>query len=302
MNPRACPASLAALGDDEAPDPRELAEQLINELLELDGRIMVVPDDFHRIQSPGVLQLLSVLLERPLPTLHIVIVTRRDPQMPLASLRAAGRLHELRMGALRFSPEESLAFLRQAFLADPPEGLLAVVKNMGGCSLLPVFPLRTFRHKSIFIRTDRGITTPADLKGRKVGTPGFSPSSLTWLRGIMEHEYGLKPSDVAVCSVRRAGCLSGTTQDPELPGEAFLRGISTMQASWPPWNWAAPLRTRGAPPSKKTAGRSKRDGVWNPPPAMGIFLPMARKFRASRQSTPSREAMTPNPLVSCRMP
>ena len=63
-------------------------------------------------------------------------------------------------------------------------------------SLLPIFPLRTFRHKSIFIRTDRGITTPADLKGRKVGTPGFSSSSLTWLRGIMEHEYGLKPSDV----------------------------------------------------------------------------------------------------------
>lgn len=63
-------------------------------------------------------------------------------------------------------------------------------------SLLPIFPLRTFRHKSIFIRTDRGITTPADLKGRKVGTPGFSSSSLTWLRGIMEHEYGLKPRDV----------------------------------------------------------------------------------------------------------
>ena len=64
-------------------------------------------------------------------------------------------------------------------------------------SLLPVFPLRLFRHKSIFIRTDRGITKPADLKGRKVGTPGFSSTSLTWLRGIMEHEYGVKQSDIA---------------------------------------------------------------------------------------------------------
>jgi 4,5-dihydroxyphthalate decarboxylase len=63
-------------------------------------------------------------------------------------------------------------------------------------SLLPIFPLRLFRHKSIFIRTDRGITKPADLKGRKVGTPGFSSTSLTWLRGIMEHEYGVKPSDI----------------------------------------------------------------------------------------------------------
>jgi len=63
-------------------------------------------------------------------------------------------------------------------------------------SLLPVFPLRLFRHKSIFIRTDRGITKPADLKGRKVGTPGFSSTSLTWLRGIMEHEYSVKQGDI----------------------------------------------------------------------------------------------------------
>ena len=63
-------------------------------------------------------------------------------------------------------------------------------------SLLPIFPLRTFRHKSIFIRTDRNITKPEDLKGRRIGTPGFSSTSLTWIRGIMQHEYGLKPTDV----------------------------------------------------------------------------------------------------------
>ena len=40
-------------------------------------------------------------------------------------------------------------------------------------SLLPVFPLRTFRHKSIFIRTDRGINKPEDLRGKKIATPGF---------------------------------------------------------------------------------------------------------------------------------
>jgi 4,5-dihydroxyphthalate decarboxylase len=65
-----------------------------------------------------------------------------------------------------------------------------------GYSLIPVFPVRLFRHKSIFIRNDRGISTPDDLKGRKVATVGYSSTSLTWLRGIMQHEYGLKPSDV----------------------------------------------------------------------------------------------------------
>jgi 4,5-dihydroxyphthalate decarboxylase len=63
-------------------------------------------------------------------------------------------------------------------------------------SLIPVFPFRTFRHKSIFIRTDRGIKGPKDLRGRKVATPGYSQTSLTWIRGILEHEYGVKPNEI----------------------------------------------------------------------------------------------------------
>jgi len=63
-------------------------------------------------------------------------------------------------------------------------------------SLLPVFPLRAFRHKSIFINTDSGIKKPEDLRGKKVATPGFSSTSLTWLRGIVEHEYGVKPEEI----------------------------------------------------------------------------------------------------------
>ncbi|MGD8721474.1 MAG: twin-arginine translocation signal domain-containing protein [Desulfobacterales bacterium] len=63
-------------------------------------------------------------------------------------------------------------------------------------SLLPIYPLRLFRHKSIFIRTDRGIKGPEDLRGRKVATPGFSSTSLTWLRGIVQHEYGVRPEEI----------------------------------------------------------------------------------------------------------
>jgi 4,5-dihydroxyphthalate decarboxylase len=68
--------------------------------------------------------------------------------------------------------------------------------NHRAYTLLPVFPLRLFRHKSIFIRTDRGITKPADLKGKTVATPGYSSTSLTWIRGILQDEYGISPGDV----------------------------------------------------------------------------------------------------------
>jgi 4,5-dihydroxyphthalate decarboxylase len=63
-------------------------------------------------------------------------------------------------------------------------------------SLLPIFPLRLFRHKSIFIRNDRGIQGPEDLRGKTVGTAGYSSTSLTWLRGILQHEYGIKPEEL----------------------------------------------------------------------------------------------------------
>lgn len=63
-------------------------------------------------------------------------------------------------------------------------------------TLLPIFPLRVFRHKSVFIRTDRGINKVEDLKGKTIGTPGYSSSSLTWIRGIFKDEYGLDPKDI----------------------------------------------------------------------------------------------------------
>ena len=68
--------------------------------------------------------------------------------------------------------------------------------NFRDYQLLPIFPIRLFRHKSIFIRTDRGIEKPQDLKGKKVSTAGYSSTSLTWIRGTLFDEYGLKAEDM----------------------------------------------------------------------------------------------------------
>ena len=94
-------------------------------------------------------------------------------------------------------------------------------------TLLPIFPLRTFRHKSIFIRTDRGITSPEDLKGKKVATPGFSSTSLTWLRGILQHEHGVKPGDIEwfVSAKDSSAALSGGASKLEsvIPDDLTVR-------------------------------------------------------------------------------
>lgn len=56
---------------------------------------------------------------------------------------------------------------------------------------IPVFLHRRFRHGFIFINTGKGITKPTDLIGRKVGVKQFQSSANLWMRGFLEHEYGV---------------------------------------------------------------------------------------------------------------
>src|SRR5690242_13978203 len=56
---------------------------------------------------------------------------------------------------------------------------------------IPVFPHRRFRHGFIYINTAKGIIKPTDLVGRKVGVKFFLNSAALWLRGILEHDYGV---------------------------------------------------------------------------------------------------------------
>lgn len=92
-------------------------------------------------------------------------------------------------------------------------------------SLIPVFPLRLFRHKSIFVRADGGIDHPSNLKGRRVGTPGYSSTSLTWIRGLLSDEYGVRPEDVewVVSAEDSSAADSGSTSKQE---NVFPEGLS----------------------------------------------------------------------------
>jgi 4,5-dihydroxyphthalate decarboxylase len=61
---------------------------------------------------------------------------------------------------------------------------------------LPVYPSRAFRHACIVVRADRGIDVPADLKGRRIGTPEYQLTACVWARALLEDEHGVKPSDI----------------------------------------------------------------------------------------------------------
>ncbi|MBL0421897.1 ABC transporter substrate-binding protein [Ramlibacter sp. AW1] len=61
---------------------------------------------------------------------------------------------------------------------------------------LPVFLSRGFRHANLFVNPASGIHTPQDLKGKKVGMAFYDPTTPVWVRGFLQHQYGVSPSDI----------------------------------------------------------------------------------------------------------
>lgn len=112
LEPQAC-AETEALARLPVPAPiTVLAHQLVNDLDELRQPFVLVLDDYDRIGSQVIHELMSVLVRRPPRPLRLVLAARRDPPLPLARLRAAGLLTEVRMGDLRLDPQEVSRFWR----------------------------------------------------------------------------------------------------------------------------------------------------------------------------------------------
>jgi len=61
---------------------------------------------------------------------------------------------------------------------------------------IPIFPSRMFRHSSIYINVDSGIKKPTDLRGKKVGVPEYQLTAAVWVRGLLQHEYGVAPKEM----------------------------------------------------------------------------------------------------------
>ena len=61
---------------------------------------------------------------------------------------------------------------------------------------LPVFTTREFFHTRALVRIDAGIDKPSDLKGKRVGVPEYQQTAAVWSRGALQHEFGVKPSDM----------------------------------------------------------------------------------------------------------
>jgi LuxR family transcriptional regulator, maltose regulon positive regulatory protein len=89
---------------------RDVLPAFVNVLASADAPLVLVLDDYHLVTSARVHASVAMLLDRSPPQLHLMLLTRADPALPLSRLRVRGDLAELRAGDLRFSAAEALDF------------------------------------------------------------------------------------------------------------------------------------------------------------------------------------------------
>lgn len=102
---------------------------LLNDIAEISDAFTLVLDDYHLITLKAIDQAMSFLIENAPPTMHVLMLSREDPPLPLHRLRAQGQLAELRATELRFTHAEAAAFLNQAMGLSLTESNIAALEH-----------------------------------------------------------------------------------------------------------------------------------------------------------------------------
>jgi LuxR family maltose regulon positive regulatory protein len=110
----ACTKTLDLILSPQQPSMKVITTSLINEIVQLPESIILVLDDYQNIQGQAVHDLLDELMQQSSSLLHLILISRVDPPLSLARLRANGLLTEIRSRDLRFSKEEATAYLTDA--------------------------------------------------------------------------------------------------------------------------------------------------------------------------------------------
>ena len=110
----ACEQTLMLLQARLKPPLSDLYTTLSNDIEQLPGNFILVLDDYHTIRGVEVHDLLTQWVRHWPKSLHLVLISRINPPFPLTSLRAKGQISEIHTHDLRFTSEETTAYLSQS--------------------------------------------------------------------------------------------------------------------------------------------------------------------------------------------
>ena len=141
----------AILKVSQLPQPSVLEGIVLNDLDLIHKKLVLVLDDYHKIINDDIHSLLTAILSNPPRNLHIVIVSRIDPPLPLPSYRAKGLMTEIRAHDLRFSLDETTLFLRKMVRKDISETISSVLgrKTEGWITGLRLAALSMRHHQNL---------------------------------------------------------------------------------------------------------------------------------------------------------
>jgi LuxR family transcriptional regulator, maltose regulon positive regulatory protein len=91
-------------------DPTAILSSLINDLVDIEDEVFLFLEDYHWLNSPRIHQAVAYFLKHAPSHCHVVLTTRTEPPLPLATLRAQNQLIEIDAVALRFDMQETQAF------------------------------------------------------------------------------------------------------------------------------------------------------------------------------------------------
>jgi 4,5-dihydroxyphthalate decarboxylase len=105
------------------------------------------------------------------------------------------------------------------------------LKGAGACPFVavPVALSKIFRHSCIYIRTDAGIRTPRDLRGKRVGTTQLGSTGVVFMNGMLQHEYGVTLEDIHWFTAGFASASARRAVPPYLPGKMKIESLSPDQ-------------------------------------------------------------------------
>ena len=95
-------------------ETEQLLTMLVNDVAALRQAFALILDDYHLIEELEIHQALDFVFDHLPPGMHVVLISRANPPMPLGRLRVQGQLTEIREANLRFTPDEAAAFLNDA--------------------------------------------------------------------------------------------------------------------------------------------------------------------------------------------
>ena len=134
--PKLGETALALLHSPQPPSLSTILTNLLNEIVQAGRELILILDDYHVIEDEAIHDSLLFLLDHLPGSLHLVLATRTDPELPLSRLRVRGQLLEIRTSDLRFTQQEATSFLVQrmglplaeedvAILSERTEGWIA---------------------------------------------------------------------------------------------------------------------------------------------------------------------------------